>query len=72
MTNTRLGYLQKQMVSFMRKSIDLYGPAISRAFHIHSDAESILIGSFLFGVGIALRAPIVIILGVAVMFFGSK
>jgi hypothetical protein len=47
MTNTRLGYLQKQMVSFMRKSIDLYGPAISRAFHIHSDAESRRIASSL-------------------------
>jgi hypothetical protein len=33
---------------------------------------TILIGSFLFGLGVALRAPIVIILGVAVMFFGSK
>jgi hypothetical protein len=33
---------------------------------------TILVGSFLFGLGVALRAPIVIILGVAVMFFGSK
>jgi hypothetical protein len=37
---TQLGYLQKQMVNFMIKSIELYGPAISRAFHIDSDADS--------------------------------
>jgi len=35
-----LGYLQKQMVSFMRRNIELYGPAISNAFHIQSDAVS--------------------------------
>ncbi len=47
MTNTRLGYLQKQMVSFMRKNISLYGPAISHAFCIHSDAASRRIASSL-------------------------
>ncbi len=40
MTCTQLGYLQRQMVSFMRRSISLYGPGISRAFSIHADADS--------------------------------
>jgi hypothetical protein len=35
-----LGYLQRQMVSFMRHNIELYGPAISNAFHIQSDSVS--------------------------------
>lgn len=40
MTNTQLGYLQRQMVNFMRRSITLYGPGISRAFSIQTDADS--------------------------------
>ena len=40
MNNRPLGYLQKQMVNFMRRHIALYGPAISRAFHIDSDRVS--------------------------------
>lgn len=40
MAKTQLGYLQRQMVSFMRKNIELYGPVISSAFHIHDDAGS--------------------------------
>lgn len=36
----QLGYLQKQMVGFMKKHIELYGPAIAQAFHIDSDADS--------------------------------
>lgn len=34
------GYLQRQMIAFMRKSIELYGPGICRAFHIQSDKDS--------------------------------
>jgi hypothetical protein len=35
------------MVSFMRKNIRIYGPAISHAFCIHSDAASRRIASSL-------------------------
>ena len=40
MNNKPFGYLQKQMISFMRKSIEIYGPGIAQAFHIHSDPDS--------------------------------
>lgn len=40
MNSRPFGYLQKQMINFMRRSINLYGPAIVHAFHIHTDAES--------------------------------
>lgn len=40
MTNTNLGYLQRQMVNFMQRSMALYGPGISKAFSIHTDADS--------------------------------
>ncbi len=47
MTKAPLGYLQKQMISFMRKYINLYGPAISHAFCVHDDAASRRIASSL-------------------------
>ena len=40
MNTQPLGYLQKQMVSFMKRQINLYGPGISRAFSIDTDSDS--------------------------------
>lgn len=41
------GYLQRQMIGFMRQQIELYGFAIDRAFHIQCDRDSRRVASSL-------------------------